>query len=821
MNLRWKEAVLKVFPYLKEGFFFVVYYILLSCIWLGTATKAVLLFLKDWGTKLSTLITEKYLTVKHGKFLKRKYKINLLDYKVKLGKNYTALEKTVIKSKNSFASRYQTFVTHAASFVSRTGKSITLHKGEIGFFAIGVALLLLFISGWQGYLFIKSLPSPKNIGKLNYPTSTHIYDRNGNMLYEIYKEENRTPVKLDALPDYVSQATIATEDKDFYKHNGVSIVGGVLRAAKDTYLTHELQGGSTITQQLVKSALLTPERTIARKVKEMILAVWTEQLYTKDQILEMYLNQVPYGGSAYGIEEASKTYFDKPAKNLTLEEAALLAGLPRAPSVYSPYVNPERAQRRRNDVLKRMLQEKFITQEQYDASIKKTLTVVPPKIDINAPHFVFYIKQELERQYGASVVEEGGLRVKTTLDLEIQKEAEKILKEEIAKVSYLNITNGAILVTKPSTGEIVAMVGSLDYYAQPHGAFNVTTGLRQPGSTIKAVMYSLALENGFTAASVIQDQPLVISIPGSEPYRPVNYDGRYHGNVPLRMALANSYNIPAVKVLQTLGVQQFVNHAEKMGIDTWKDSSRFGLSLTLGGGEVTMVDMAESFGVFANTGRLQNLTGIQDIQNLYGEKLDYDKPFARQVLDEGVAYIISDILADNLARQQAFGANSALEIRGYKASVKTGTTNELKDNWTIGYTPDYLVTVWVGNNDNTPMNPYLVSGITGAAPIWNRMMTYLLQKDYPNKQNKWIEKPSDIVERICYGGRVEYFLAGTENSVACGGVQQNGQWNRWNQQNQFNQWNQIQNNGQQGNNYQNGQENTNGQGSNGNGRWWR
>ncbi len=808
MFFRGKEVFSKVMPYIQEGFFFVVYYLIILLIWLGNGTKKTLLLLQAWGKKASSFVQETYTSIQYSKLWGKKYKINLLNYKVQLGKNYTVLEKKFFEGKKTIVPRAQAFIKSTATYFSKAGESIVINKGKIVYFTVGAVILLFFIMGWQGYIFIKSLPSPKNIGKLNYPTSTHIYDRNGNMLYEIYKEENRTPVELKALPDYVLQATIATEDKDFYNHNGVSIVGGVLRAAKDTYLTHELQGGSTITQQLVKSALLTPERTLSRKVKEMILAVWTEQLYTKDQILEMYLNQVPYGGSAYGIEEASKTYFDKPAKNLTLEEAALLAGLPRAPSVYSPYVNPERAERRRNDVLKRMLQERFISQEQYDASIKKSLTVVPPNIDINAPHFVFYIKQELERQYGASVVEEGGLRVKTTLDLEIQREAEKILKEEIAKVSYLNITNGAILVTKPSTGEIVAMVGSLDYYAQPHGAFNVTTGLRQPGSTIKAVMYSLALENGFTAASVIQDQPLVINIPGSEPYRPVNYDGRYHGNVPLRMALANSYNIPAVKVLQTLGVQQFVNHAEKMGIDTWKDSSRFGLSLTLGGGEVTMVDMAESFGVFANTGRLQNLTGIQDIQNLYGENLDYDKPFARQVLDEGVAYIISDILSDNVARQQAFGANSALEIPGYKTSVKTGTTNELKDNWTIGYTPDYLVTVWVGNNDNTPMNPYLVSGITGAAPIWNRTMTYLLQKDYPNKPNTWMEKPSDIVERICYGGRVEYFLAGTEGSAYCGSLQPTGQWNKWNQQTQYTQGNSKE------------QETTNGQG-NSNGRWWR
>lgn len=748
----------------QEAFFFVVYYCIIAFIWVGTIAKNILYFSLLALTLAFHSLNEKFIEIKQSKFFSKKYKINLFDFKAELGKNYTVLEKSFFEQKKSLITQAKETFGKINGFFNAVGKKMVSYR--VGYFVLGAFCCLLLVVAWQGYMFVKALPSPKNIGRLNYATSTHIYDRNGQMLYEIYKDQNRTPISLQTLPKYVSQATIATEDKDFYQHQGISVVGGVLRAVKDTYLTKELQGGSTITQQLVKSALLSPERTFTRKAKEMILAVWTERLYSKDQILQMYLNQVPYGGSAYGIEEAAKTYFGKSAKDLTLDEAALLAGLTRAPSIYSPYVNPERAEGRRNDVLKRMLQERFITTEQYIATTKKPLVVKPPKVDIKAPHFVFYVKQELEREYGSSVVEEGGLRVKTTLDLEIQKEAEKILKEEIAKVSHLNIQNGAILVTKPDTGEIVAMVGSLDYYAAPSGAFNVTTGLRQPGSSIKPVMYSLAMESGFTAATAIDDQPLVISIPGAEPYRPVNYDGKYHGKVPIRLALANSYNIPAVKVLQSLGVQRFVYHAEKMGIDTWKDTSRFGLSLTLGGGEVRMIDMAEAFGVFANKGKQINVTGISEIENLQGEDLDIDKPVARQVLDEGVAYIMSDILSDNIARQQAFGPNSALQIPGYRAAVKTGTTNELKDNWTIGYTPEYVVSVWVGNNDNTSMNPYLVSGITGAAPIWNRVMTYLLQKEYPGKQNAWMTKPSNVIERSCFG-RTEYFVSGTENSVYC------------------------------------------------------
>lgn len=647
-----------------------------------------------------------------------------------------------------------------------TGRFIVSHR-----FMYVVIATLFVVTGvviWQSYIFVKALPSPRNIGKMNFPTSTHIYDRNGELLYEIYRDQNRTPVSLEELPEYISQATIAVEDKDFYHHFGISLFGGMVRALKDTYLTGELQGGSTITQQLVKSSLLTPERTIERKVKEVILAVWTERLYSKNQILEMYLNQVPYGGSAYGIEEAANTFFGKPAKDLKLEEAALLAGLPQAPSLYSPYLNPELAKKRRNEVLRRMRDEKFITSEQYESATKKELAVVPLKIDIKAPHFVFYIKQKLEEKYGVQMVEEGGLRVTTTLDLKIQRQAEQILKEEIEKVKYANINNGAIVVTDPSSGEILAMVGSVDYFQQPNGAFNVTDALRQPGSTIKPVMYALALENGYTAATLIDDVPTRIDIPGSEPYVPVNYDGRFHGRVTMRNSLANSYNIPAVKVLQTIGVERFLNHAEKMGIDTWTDRTRYGLSITLGGGEVRMTDMAEAFGVFASGGYWNETTGIKSIDMRGNANLNFEKQEPKMVMNAGVAYIISDILSDNVARQSAFGAGSLLEIPNHRVAVKTGTTNDLKDNWTIGYTPEYLVTVWVGNNDNTPMNQYLVSGVTGAAPIWHRMMEFLLNqdKDYATVQ-EWYDKPANVIEQQCFG-RTEVFIAGTEYMAGCG-----------------------------------------------------
>jgi 1A family penicillin-binding protein len=639
----------------------------------------------------------------------------------------------------------------------------SLFSPELKAFLLGITLCFIAFFLFTSYRFVVELPSPTDIGKLNYPLSTHMYDRNGKLLYEIYKDQNRTSTKLSELPKYVYQATIAIEDKDFYSHSGVSLLGGILRAAKDTVLKKGLQGGSTITQQLVKSALLTPERTVERKIKEILLALWTEKLYTKNQILEMYFNQVPYGGSSYGIEEASKTYFNKRAKDLTISEAAFLAGMPQAPSLYSPYTNPDLAKNRRDEVLKKMYELGYITKEQKETANKEEIEVVPLQNNIKAPHFVFYVKSDLEQQYGLQRVEEGGLNVITSLDLDIQQEGEKILKEELEKVANLNISNAAMLVTKPSTGEILAMVGSVDYYAAPSGAFNVTTGYRQPGSSIKPVTYALALESGFTSATILDDVPTVFGIPGSAPYVPVNYDGRFHGRVPLRYALANSFNIPAVKLLNTLGVNEMVSFAKKLGITTWDDSSRFGLSLTLGGGEVHMTDMATVYGTFANQGKQVPVTGIKRIYDAKNQVLYENQPAGKRVISEETSYILSDILSDNFARRWEFGTRSALEIPGYKVAVKTGTTDMKKDNWTIGYTPDFVVSVWVGNNDNTPMNQYLASGITGAAPIWNRMMSYLLTKYGAH----WYEKPSGVVEKQCYFGKTEYFMKGTESKVSC------------------------------------------------------
>ncbi|OGK20636.1 hypothetical protein A3C23_05580 [Candidatus Roizmanbacteria bacterium RIFCSPHIGHO2_02_FULL_37_13b] len=666
---------------------------------------------------------------------------------------------------------------------------------------ISLILIILVVFGLSSFyvVILKDLPNPQ--GLKNYkviPVSSEIMDRNGKLLYDIFDKENRIPIRIKDLPEYVKQATIAIEDKEFYKHGGISLVGGMIRALKDTIILRKgLQGGSTITQQLVKSALLSPERTVTRKIKEVILALWTEQILKKDEILELYLNQVPYGGSAYGIEQASRIYFNKSAKALTLPQAALLAGLPRAPSRYSPYSDPEVAKRRRNDVLAEMAKLKFITNEQKDNAIREDLEIETFKTKINAPHFVFYVRSILEKEYGASIVEEGGLKVTTSLDLDLQKQAEATLSAELEKIKKLNVGNGAALVTRPTTGEILAMIGSRDYFSSPSGTFNVTTALRQPGSSIKPINYAIGIDRKLvTPASVFLDVKSCFTAPGQpKAYCPVNYDGNYHGLVQLRFALGNSYNIPAVKMLQLNGVENFVASSSSFLFTSFKDPTRYGLSLTLGGGEVTMVDMAQAFSSFANEGIPKKLVAVLKVEDKNGNVLyeykdnnlvknirepinypNYLNITGNRAISRDTAFIISHILLDNNARSAAFGARSQLNIPKHVAvSVKTGTTNDLRDNWTIGYTPNFLVAIWVGNNDNKPMSR-VVSGVTGAAPIWNGIMSFVI-KDQPDL---WPRKPDSVVGRqVCSDSgllmarspegveschsRFEYFIKGFES----------------------------------------------------------
>ena len=386
-----------------------------------------------------------------------------------------------------------------------------------------VLIFLVILVAILGLLLIpilKDLPSPSKLLSYEIPQTTKIFDRNGTLLYDIYTEQNRTLVKLSDIPKYLQQATIAIEDKEFYHHQGINPVGGVARAIKDTLLRKRLQGGSTITQQLVKTALLTPERTVIRKIKEIILAFWTERLYGKDQILEMYLNQVPYGGTAWGIEAAAQTYFGKKTNDLTLAESALLAGLPGAPTLYSPFgAHPQRAIGRQKDVLSRMLEDGYIKQEQLNEALSQTLTYRPQRTDIKAAHFVMYVKEALAQKYGEKLLEQGGLKVTTTLDLPLQELTQETVASEVAKLAKLRVSNAATLVTRPPTGEILSMVGSKDYFATDSGNFNVVTAHRQPGSSIKPINYAVGIDSKkVTAATMFLDTPTCFNVPGQKPY---------------------------------------------------------------------------------------------------------------------------------------------------------------------------------------------------------------------------------------------------------------------------------------------------------------
>jgi len=652
------------------------------------------------------------------------------------------------------------------------------------------AFIYWTLVGIIGIYLFWGIPLPTKLTNETLPVSTKIFDRNEKLIYEIYSDKKRTPIELEEIPSYVKEATIAIEDKDFYKHQGISY-SGIIRAFYKTVFKHDLQGGSTITQQLVKNSLLTSERTIRRKAQEMILTIVIESLYSKDQILKMYLNTIPYGGTSYGIETASETYFGKSAKDLSLAEASLIAGLPQRPSTYSPFgAHPELAKKRQEEVLKQMVVSGYINQEEADLAFNQELNY-SYTADIQAPHFALWIKEQLADKYGEKVVEQGGLRVYTTLDLEIQNFAQAAVATEVAKLSKQKVGNGAAIVTRPSTGEILAMVGSKDYFATDEdGKVNVILSERQPGSSIKPLNYALALKDQkITLATSFADVPTCFRVFGQALYCPVNYDGTHHGLVETRFALGNSYNIPAVKILALNGLENFISFIKNMGLTTITDAKDYGLSATLGGILVRPYDMAVAFGVFANQGVKQELVAITKVADWKGNvleehKVQENKLTGERVLDSGVTFLISHALYDNNARSGAFGTSSYLNVSGHpEVSVKTGTTNDRRDNWTIGYSANAVVVAWVGNNDNTSMGG-AVSGVSGASPIWNKIMKVVLTKteagayDQAEKGHAWPNQPDGVVgATICAdtGGaplsqdpaspgcstRFEYFLTGT------------------------------------------------------------
>lgn len=720
---------------------------------------------------------------------------NLLTYRNKSTALFQKTQKSAeqgrtqfVLAKNRLTQRIKRLVSRKRP-VGRPKRKRSLHRplsSRIQILFMFVSLILtfgIFLATYETYNYVfKDLPSVDQLMTRKENLTTKILDRNGQLLYRIYKDQNRTLIPLSRIPPDMIHATIAIEDRNFYSHGGLSF-RGIFRALHSDLSSDRLQGGSTITQQLVKNTLLGPERTLQRKLREAVLAVLVEHAYTKNEILEMYFNDVPYGGSTYGVEEAAQKYFGKTAFQLDLAESAFLAGLPAAPSVYSPFgPNPELAYSRQKEILNRMVEDKYITPEQASAAENEKLNFQANTNDIKAPHFVMYVKNLLEQEYGEDVVNQGGLSVRTTLDLDIQNQAQSIVTDELKSLARLRISNGAALVTNPKSGEILAMIGSKNYFDfASDGQVNVTTRPRQPGSSIKPVTYAVALEKGKNPSSTIVDAPVTFSIAGSPPYTPKNYDGRYHGVVTLRTALGSSFNIPAVKTLAEIGISSMIDKAQQMGITTWQDRKRFGLSLTLGSGEVLMTDMAQVYGTFANQGETVSLNPILEVNDYKGESLyrntcalDNTNCPATRTLDSKVAYQITDILSDNNARIPAFGPRSVLYIPNQQVAVKTGTTNSLRDNWAFGYTTNRLVAVWVGNNDNQPMS-YVASGVTGASPIWNKIMRTQLDDAHPHV----FSIPSNLIKvKICaMTGTLpcagcpnvteEIFVAGTEPTQAC------------------------------------------------------
>ena len=626
----------------------------------------------------------------------------------------------------------------------------------------------------------RDLPQPDKVARRD-GFSTKIMDRNGELLYDVFVDQRRTPVAFEQMPEDLKKATVAIEDKNFYYHQGFDPLGWLRAMFNTMFRFRRLAGGSTLTQQLVKNVLLTSERALSRKIKEFVLAVQIEKKYTKDEILRMYLNESPYGGTAWGVQAAAETYFGKNVQDLNLIESAFLAGLPQAPSTYSPYTGGGAYKTRTKDVLRRMREDSYITKDQEKQSLADLdkMEFLLPGASFKAPHFVMYVKQQLVERYGEKLVEQGGLKVTTTLDWELQKKAQEIVSEEIAKVENLQITNGAGMVMDTKTGEILAMVGSKNYNDENYdGKVNVNLSLRQPGSAIKPLTYLTALKQGYSPAYMLVD--VETEFPGGADlpvYKPKNYDGKPHGPVQLRTALGSSLNIPAVKLLQLVGVKSMLETAYEMGFSSLEPTNanvnRFGLSVTLGGGEIRLIDMISAYSAFSNGGFRVEPVSILKVEDNSGRVLEEFKDNERKrVMSEEEAFIISDILADNNARLITFGANSLLKIANRQVAVKTGTTDDQRDNWAVGWTPSIIVEVWVGNNDNSKMKA-VASGVSGATPIWRRIMMEALagkpQQDWAvpsGVTSLEVDAISGYPSHDGWQARKEYFIKGTEPVTA-------------------------------------------------------
>lgn len=612
------------------------------------------------------------------------------------------------------------------------------HYKKIAYFA--AVCIFIFVGAFILWATTLGLPNLENFDQRQVAQSTKIFDRTGKViLYDVYGQYKRTVIPLDQISDYSKKATIAIEDKNFYSHHGIEI-SSIFRAVITNFLQGNLlggQGGSTITQQVIKNALLTKDKTVTRKIKEWILAPRLEQTMSKDQILEIYLNEIPYGGSVYGIEEAARRFFSKDAKDLDLAEAAYLAALPQAPTYYSPYgSNLDKLELRKNLVLSEMKKVGSITKEEYEsAKNEKVIFSKQENYGIKAPHFVMYILAKLEKEYGKDIVEEGGLKVITTLDWELQSQAEDVVKRHaLENKKTFNAENGSIVATDPKNGDVLVMVGSRDFFDKEiDGNYNIALAERQPGSAFKPFVYAEAFNKGFRPETVVFDLPTEFSTTCNDTdgscYNPENYDHIFRGPMTLREALAQSVNIPAIKVLYLAGIKESLDLAKKMGIGTLTNVNQYGLTLVLGGGEVRPIDMSLAYSIFANDGIKHQERDILKIEDNVGKVLFESKDsdlLGTRVLSEQTSRLISSVLSDNVARTPAFGSNSYLNFPDQQVAVKTGTTNDYRDAWIVGYTPNISVAAWAGNNDNSPMEKKVAGFIV--APMWNEFMQFAMSK---------------------------------------------------------------------------------------------
>jgi penicillin-binding protein 1C len=592
-------------------------------------------------------------------------------------------------------------------------------------FMTALAFFVIFL-----YVYYTSV-NPEALLYRSISETSIIYDRTGeHELYRMYGEENRKVIDHDQIPDHMRHTTIAAEDDNFYNHKGIDI-NGILRALQKNVSSGGLsQGGSTITQQLVRNTFLTRDKTIKRKFTEVVLAIKMERHYTKDQILDFYLNEVPYGSNAYGVQAAAEVYFGKNAIDLTIDEAALLASLPKATTYYSPYGNNKEALVvRQRSIIKRLGDLGLYSHEEVQEAIAKDTISNLREFheEIDAPHFVFYVREQLENMYGEDVLRRGGLKIYTTLDYDMQKRAEEDVSAYAGQLPAFGASNAALVAVQPKTGDVLAMVGSIDYFDKENdGEVNVSLRLRQPGSSFKPIVYAAGFDKGYQPETLLYDVPTSFGKDGTgKDYIPQNFDGNHHGLVSVRRALAGSLNVPAVKMLYLVGVNRAIDFAETLGITTFTDRSRYGLSLVLGGGDVKLLEEVGAFAVFANDGVRAPVHGVSRVIDANGKEIG-SAPESERVINADVARKINSVLSDNEARTYVFGPNAPIYIPGKNVAAKTGTTQDYKDALTLGYTPELAVGVWVGNNDSTVMRPGSI-GSRVAAPLWNTFISRELE----------------------------------------------------------------------------------------------